>query len=280
MSHADRGTTKVRANAGFLKLGAELGRGYEGVVYEVSDRPDTVVKLYLKATDAEKSDKVCALVSLGTDKLRSLTAWPVEAVSDSSGNICGFTMPRISGHKDIHNLYNPRSRKMEFQSADWRFLIRASTNVARSFAVVHGTGVVIGDVNERSVMVSKDAVIRLVDCDSFQIVVAGRRFPCNVGVPTFTPPELQNQRDFKSIFRTANHDNFGLALLIFQLLFMGKHPFAVRFLGRGEMPLEKAIAEFRFGYGSQGKALQMEPPPGAPALATVPLPIVNLFEKA
>lgn len=280
MSHTDRRTPKVQTDAGFLKLGAELARGGEGAIYEINGRPDAVAKVYLKAIDGERSEKVSALVSLGNEKLRALTAWPIETLRDAAGSTCGFTMSRIVGHKDIHNLYNPRSRKVEFPSADWRFLIRASTNVARAFAVIHGTGVVVGDVNERGVMVSKDAIVRVIDCDSFQVFVGNRRFPCAVGVPTFTPPELQNQKDFKSIVRTANHDNFGLALLIFQLLFMGKHPFAGRFLGRGEMPLEKAIAEFRFVYGSEGRASQMEPPPGAPPLTVVPSPVATLFEKS
>lgn len=280
MSRADRGTPTVRTDTGFLKLGVELARGGEGAIYEIAGRSDVVAKLYLKAIDRERAEKISALVSLGNEKLRALTAWPIEALRDTAGNTCGFTMPRIVGHRDIHNLYNPRSRKAEFPSVDWRFLIRASTNIARAFAVIHGTGVVVGDVNERGVMVSKDAIVRVIDCDSFQVFVGNRRFPCVVGVPTFTPPELQNQKDFKSIVRTANHDNFGLALLIFQLLFMGKHPFAGRFLGRGEMPLEKSIAEFRFVYGSEGRILQMEPPPGAPPLAVVPSPVATLFEKA
>ena len=280
MSRADRGIPTVRTDAGFLNLGAELARGGEGAIYEIAGRRDVVAKLYLKAIDRERSEKISALVSLGNEKLQALTAWPIEALRDAAGNTCGFTMPRIIGHRDIHNLYNPRSRKAEFPNADWRFLIRASTNIARAFAVIHGAGVVVGDVNERGVMVSKDAIVRVIDCDSFQVFVGNRRFPCAVGVPTFTPPELQNQKDFKSIVRTANHDNFGLALLIFQLLFMGKHPFAGRFLGRGEMPLEKSIAEFRFVYGSEGRTLQMEPPPGAPPLAVVPSPIATLFEKA
>ncbi len=134
-------------------------------------------------------------------------------------------MPRVDGHKDIHTLYSPRSRKAEFPNADWRFLIRAAANTARAFAAIHETGCVIGDVNHGGVCVSDKATVRLIDCDSFQVTVGTRRFLCEVGVPTFTSPELQG-KPFRGVVRSPNHDNFGLAVLVFHLLYMGRHPFA------------------------------------------------------
>ena len=191
----------------------------------------------------------------------------------------GFLMSKVTGHKDIHVLYGPKSRVRDFANADWRFLLRASLNTARAFAVVHDSGCVIGDVNHGSVLVSEKATVRLVDCDSFQIVVGDRRFPCEVGVQEFTPPELQNAA-FVGTIRTTNHDNFALAILIFRLLFMGKHPFAGRYLGKGDMPPERAIAEFRFVYGARQPLIQMERPPGAPSLSLVGNVVGSLFEQA
>jgi DNA-binding helix-hairpin-helix protein with protein kinase domain len=63
--------------------------------------------------------------------------------------------------------------------------------------------------------------VSLIDCDSFQISSHGRYFLCEVGVPLYTPPELQ-EKEFKHVVRTPNHDNFGLAVLLFHLLFMGR----------------------------------------------------------
>jgi DNA-binding helix-hairpin-helix protein with protein kinase domain len=188
-------------------------------------------------------------------------------------------MPKVTGYKDIHHLYSPKSRKVQFPNADWRFLIRAAANTARAFAAIHNAGCVIGDVNQGGVMVSDKATIKLIDCDSFQVSAQGRKFLCEVGVPDFTPPELQG-RSFKGILRTPNHDNFGLAILIFRLLFMGRHPFAGRFLGPGDMPIEKAIAEFRFTYGSRRASVQMEPPPNTPEITSASVPIALLLERA
>ena len=82
--------------------------------------------------------------------------------------------------------------------------------------------------------------MRLIGCDSFQITAGGRCFTCDVGVPMFTPPELQ-ERSLTGVIRSENHDNFGLAVVIFQVLFMGSHPFAGRRPGGGDMPIEQAI---------------------------------------
>ena len=169
--------------------------------------------------------------------------------------------------------------KAEFPAADWRFLIRSAANTARAFAAIHDTGCVIGDVNHGGVCVSDRATVRLIDCDSFQVAVAGRRFLCEVGVPTFTPPELQG-RPFRGVVQTPNHDNFGLAILIFHLLFMGRHPFAGRFLGQGDMSIEKAIAEFRFAYGAARGAFQMEPPPNTPSMGIASHGVASLLERA
>jgi DNA-binding helix-hairpin-helix protein with protein kinase domain len=61
---------------------------------------------------------------------------------------------------------------------------------------------------------------------------------------------------------------------------MGRHPFAGRYLGRGDMPIETAIQQFRFAYGADRKLTQMEPPPHVPVLASMSPAIATLFERA
>ena len=212
-------------------------------------------------------------------RLEKLAAWPRGLVSRRSGEPIGLLMPRIVDRKDIHHLYSPKSRRTVFLRADWRFLIHAAANIARAFSVVHEAGYVIGDVNHGSILVGQDATVRLIDCDSFQVISGGRRFLCEVSVETFTPPELQ-EKDFSRTVRTAHHDNFGLAVMVFLMLFMGRHPFAGRYLAQGEMPIARAIRECRFPYGSQRALVQMEPPPSTPALSIVGDSVARLFERA
>jgi DNA-binding helix-hairpin-helix protein with protein kinase domain len=158
-------------------------------------------------------------------------------------------------------------------------LVRTALNTAKAFAVLHENGFLVGDVNHGGVRVAADATVKLIDCDSFQISHRGRNYLCEVGVQDFTPPELQGQI-FRQIVRTANHDNFGLAVLIFQLLLNGRHPFAGRFRGPQDMPIEKAIPQFRYAYGTNTAVTGMQPPPySAPASAASPQ-VAALWERA
>lgn len=263
-----------------IPLTVELGRGGEGGIFEIGDRPDLVAKIYAKKPDAEKSAKLRIMIGLQSERLLKLAAWPIETLQDSAnGDLVGFLMPKISNHKDIHALYSPKNRLMQFPEADWRFLIASAANVARAFAVVHEHGQVIGDVNHGNVLVSQRAMARLIDCDSFQVVYQGQRYLCEVGVPTHTPPELQG-KPLRDVLRTVNHDAFGLAILVFQLLFLGRHPFSGSPVGSGDIPLEKAISEFRFAYGERAATRKMRQPPATLPLAAVTASLAGMFERA
>jgi DNA-binding helix-hairpin-helix protein with protein kinase domain len=144
---------------------------------------------------------------------------------------------------------------------------------------MHQAGHVVGDVNHGNLLIGQEGTAMFIDCDSFQITGKGGVYTCDVGVALFTAPELQN-KVFRGLVRTANHDLFGLAVLLFHLIFMGRHPFAGRYLGPGDMPIEKAIAEHRFAYGPDRTLHMMERPPGALALDMMGPDIASLFIRA
>jgi molecular chaperone DnaK len=238
-----------------------------------------VAKLYVRTPDDELGRKLEAMVRLGTKALTEFAAWPQDLVFDSeTGSIVGFLMRKVEGHRGIHELYGPTTRKQLFPEATWAFLLRAARNVAVAFETVHGHGHVIGDVNEGNIVVSNQATVQLIDCDSFQITHLGRSFHCRVGVPLYTPPELQGRR-LGDVLRTPDHDCFGLAVLLFQLLFMGRHPFAGRHPERG-LSMATAIREGLFAFGEEAARQGWEPPPSSLTLADIPPSVGQLFERA
>ena len=263
-----------------VRLGRRIGTGAEGGVYEIQGKSDLVAKIYHEPPPPEKAEKLVVLSRLGNERLFNLSAWPVSTLRDApDGEVVGFVMKKISQAEEVHALHSPKSRLQKFPEASWVFLIYAAANIARAVAAIHEHGLVIGDVNPKNILVTRKATVYLLDVHSFQVSAEGKTYRCEGGFPEYTPPELQGVA-FRDIDRVQEHDCFGLGVVIFQLLFMGRHPFSGRYLGAGEMPLERAISEFRFAYGADAEEREMRQPPGTLALDSMPPALLGLFRRA
>jgi DNA-binding helix-hairpin-helix protein with protein kinase domain len=273
-------TTLYDSRGGIVMLGRKIGTGGEADVFDVQNMPGFVAKKYHKPITLPHQKKLRAMLSLSNPELQKIAAWPSNTLHEhSNAQACGLIMRKVSG-KEIHYLYNPKQRKVSFPDADWKALIYAARNCAAAFDALHKINVVVGDVNQSNIIVADNMVVTLIDCDSFQINIDGVLYACEVGQAAYTPPELQN-RNLSRVHRTQNHDRFGLAVLIFHLLFMGRHPFVGRYLGNGGMPeIDKLIEEHRFAFGQLAGKYQMRPPIHSLTLAEVPHTIVTLFERA
>jgi DNA-binding helix-hairpin-helix protein with protein kinase domain len=255
--------------------------GGEGEIYELAGDPSTVAKVYKSAVASERSEKLIAMASASNPDILKIAAWPTGTLHVKPGGpVAGILMPRISGFKEIHHLYSVAQRKKDFPEASWKFLIHTAMNCAAAFERIHQNSHVVGDVNQKNVMVSSSALVKFVDCDSFQVNArGGRNYRCLVGVPEYTPPELHD-KSFRDVDRNSNHDCFGLAVLIFHLLMMGRHPYSGVYTQPGEMPLEKAIKEGRFAYHPDPKLTLMKAPPNTVPFAILDATITSLFLRA
>jgi DNA-binding helix-hairpin-helix protein with protein kinase domain len=241
-----------------VRLAGELGRGGEATVHTVRGCSDHVAKIYQPGR-GYPADKLAAMLGVTEPSLRDLCAWPTDVLLHT-GTFVGFLMPRITGRRPVFDLYVPKLRLQHFPTANWRFLVRAAENAARAVHHLHQAGVVIGDVNHSNFLVADDATVRAIDTDSFQITAGSQRWLCRVGTGDYQPPEMQKLTRYDGIVRTPNHDAFGLAVLVFKLLFAGRHPFSGRWTGRGDAPaIEDAIKACRYAY-SQRRGTGLQPP--------------------
>ncbi|WP_437187811.1 hypothetical protein SH668x_001222 [Planctomicrobium sp. SH668] len=272
--------TQLRDHSGNeVRLPAKpFATGGEGAVFDVVGRPDLVAKLYSKPQSKERCEKLRAMAKLCNPDLLKIAAWPTATLSNSNpGVVEGILMPRIADHMEIHHLYSVAQRKKDFPDVDWGFLLHTARNCAIAFESIHRHGHIVGDVNQKNVMVSKKGIIALVDCDSFQVKEGNRIFRCGVGVPEYTPPELHG-RKFIDVDRDANHDLFGLAVMVFHLLMMGRHPFAGVPQVNIDIPIEKAIQDGLYAYTRN--PTKLKPPPHVPPLVMLDAPTRDLFERA
>ncbi len=232
-------------------LGKELARGGEGMVCLVQGNNDIVAKIYLdKALQKhDKTGKIKAMCDLYDQDIARFSALPQKAVFNSKGKVVGFIMEKISNFKEIHNLYGIPTKRKLFDFADWGFMVHAAKNLAIAVDKLHSKNIIIGDINQGNILVDNQAMIKLIDCDSYQVEHNGKFYLCEVGVPEYTSPELQGQ-SFNGIHRTKNHDCFGLAVMIFKILMFGRHPYS----GVGAPPeIENAIKQGYYCYGNNSK---------------------------
>jgi DNA-binding helix-hairpin-helix protein with protein kinase domain/Tfp pilus assembly protein PilF len=260
-------------------LNQQIGRGGEGTVFFCPNDLSLVAKIYHEPIADEKAEKLRWMADNKNDQLLKVAAWIVDTLHDApDGKTVGFLMPNIKA-KEIHELYSLKSRRVHFPDATWKFLIHTAANVARAFYNLHKNSHVMGDVNHGNCVVLRDGTVKLIDCDSYSISKGDFRYRCEVGVATHLAPELQGV-DLGEVERENKHDNFGLAVIIFQLLFLGRHPFSGNYLGDEDKSLEDCIRELRFAYGSDAKLRMVKQPPGTLSLSKVSPRLMMMFERA
>ncbi len=265
-----------------LNLTVTLGRGGEACIYAVPNDDNLVAKIYHQPTLTHAHKLQAMLANPPENPTANLghisIAWPQEPLYGADGNIVGFLMPRIQGMRPIIDFYNPRTRRQHCPLFNYQYLMRTARNLAAAFAALHASRYCIGDVNESNILVSDTALVTLVDTDSFQVRDPEHNivYRCSVGKPEFTPPELQN-KIFAQHDRENSHDLFGLAVLIFQLLMEGTHPFSGIFQGVLEPPpYESRIVSGHFTYSTQRKVPYL-PTPIAPAWEVLHPSLQELF---
>ncbi len=258
----------------------EIGKGGEGYVYEVSNNPNIVLKIYFEELLPVKIAKLHLMVSMANNQIDAYSAWPKEVLKNQEGQYCGFVMKKLAGYVPLHNLFSPMDRKRLFPDKGYNFLVHVARNLATAFYALHAVGIVVGDINEGNILVNGQGMIAFIDCDSFQIKDASHYYLCEVGVPRYTPPELLVNSTFENIVRTINTDSFSMAILIFQLLFLGRHPFAGKNISDTDIDEETAIKNNWFAFSIHQPNGKLLPPIDSFPIKSLPTDLVEMFHQA
>ena len=226
-------------------LGQVLNEGGEGYVHEVPTEPHVVAKVWKRRRDPAAQKKLQRLRTLKLEILlnnppriaRFLKtgfdlAWPTSALYDSKGAVVGYLMPRIplSRYHEMVMFGNLAARRKLESALGKKFsrsdLLTMAGNTAHMVAHVHRKGYVIGDINDTNILISNDSRVVLIDIDSIQVPnpVTGEVLRCTVGKADFMAPRLIGVR-FSEINRKVEDDLFALAVLIFQMVMNGCHPY-------------------------------------------------------
>jgi serine/threonine protein kinase len=291
---------KYHTQQGEIRLGEKLGHGGEGAVYRVARNKTTVIKIYndiprhpheperayatrVRAVRAGQEQKILTMIANPPhdamhDHGHVSIAWPIDAIYENK-QFVGFSMPKVDGFT-VHEVLQPQQRAAKHPQWNHHHLYRVARNIATAVAALHRKGYVIGDINFKNILCHDNTLVTLIDCDSMQVRdLNGKLYRCTVGIPEFTPTELQN-KNLNEIDRTVDHDGFGIAVLMFELLMQGFHPFQC-ISKDPSVVIEQihvhCIERGIFPYVHQS---QFVPAPVAPALDVLPGTLRNHFVQA
>jgi hypothetical protein len=266
-----------------LNDGDRIAEGGEGLIYSLMAEPTEVAKIYKNPGKRSQAKLAAMLRNPPRDDGRRghvAIAWPTDILLDrGSGQFRGFVMKRIPQAKPLCSFIKPAERKQIHPGLGHRHAHAIAANLASVFEALHAAGYIVGDVNDLNVLATSDGLVSIVDTDSFQVrdSDSGETFRCPVGKPQFTPPEMQGRAP-SGVDLPQSHDLFGLAVLLFQLLMDGSHPFDG--IGKdekaGQQRVEDRIAaRLSFPFGTKGSPLMK--PPLAPPLSSLDPSLQQMF---
>lgn len=254
-----------------VHLRKQIASSGEGTVWQ-TNRSGFLAKLY-HSPDRERAQKLAVMVAYPpVDPMLSRNhislAWPKELLLDRGGKCVGFLMSAISQGVDLTSVYNPRLRKQKIPRFNWRYLHTTALNIAWIIQEIHAKGHVLGDIKPQNMLVNDQALVSVIDTDSFQIrdPQTGKIYHCTVGSEGFTPVELLG-KELATFNQTEVHDRFRLGVLIHLLLF-GDQPFKGKWIGPGDSPEPTEL--IRQGYWPYAPGSLIAPGP-----YTIPLEIVH-----
>lgn len=223
--------------SGRLTLLSKISEGGEGVIYKTS-LSEVICKIYFKNRLTEDR-KVKLELMVSRQSPDRMICWPLELVRNAWGEFVGYLMPLAKGETFNLSIFKPPILREMFPHWHREHLVQLAITTLSLIKKLHDLNVLIGDINPNNFMVCNEREVYLVDTDSFQI----EAFPCPVGTPHFTPPELIGQ-SYGDFLRTKDHEVFAVATLLFMILFPGKPPYS----GQGGGDVVESIQKREFPY--------------------------------
>lgn len=260
--YLDDGVRRTR-----LTLGKLLGEGAVGKVYAVEGAPELAVKLYHEQKEADAIEPKVAMMLSNPPELPAIghkgvshpqIAWPAARVIERGGRFRGFAMPAIdlTRSTSLVNLLQKSSRRAEKLSDYYGYRVMVAHNLASMFAELHRAGHHMIDMKPANLRIYPEtAWIAVVDTDGFSIAGDKGRMAAGQVSDDYIAPESW-RRSAKDLGEAQ--DLFALAVIVFQLLNNGVHPFSGR-AAEGAPPqptdIQTRILQGHYAYGAEANPL-------------------------
>ncbi|AKG69639.1 DNA-binding protein [Serratia fonticola] len=273
-----------------LQLGALIKSGGAGSVYHLASQPGSVAKIYHDSIDkALYQRKIQAMlqhvpdippIALAEDSLVQL-AWPTSPLLNTRGEFVGFVMPELDVKRSIELEYILQPRQAEAAKLPDGIGVKVSlaTNLCTLVAALHQQQHRIIDMKPVNLRFYRESLyVALLDCDGFSIEGGGERFPAGQFTAEYLAPEFQKTGKVPEK-QEEWQDRFALAVILFQLLNFGLHPYSGRpQSSKIATDLPGRIAAGCYAYGLTANKLMAPAPVSMHTL--LPNDLRLMFDKA
>lgn len=248
-----------------LVLGQLLKSSGAGSVYLLPGSPLQVAKIYHDKIDRVGYErKVAAMLEL-SPRLPDLVensrryvqiAWPQTLLRDDCSRCIGFLMPAVDvqATSELECILQERQARAANLPTGLGARITLAANLATVIAALHQQGHHVVDLKPVSLRFYPHGLyMAMLDCDGFSIQGRGRRFAAEQVTPDYLAPEFQGKA--LPAAGERQQDCFALAVVVFQLLNFGIHPFTGR-PASDHVPTDipGRIAQRCYTYGLRGNA--------------------------
>ncbi|QQP96256.1 hypothetical protein [Lysobacter enzymogenes] len=271
------------------RLGPLIKSGGAGSVYLLADDPHSVAKIYHARVDPPSyTDRIEAMLQLRpklpdqyeAGKRYVQIAWPDSTVRDAHGRFVGFSMPAldVQSTNEVEQILQERQARAASLPVGLGHKVTLAANLASVLAALHAQHHYVVDLKPVNLRFYRASLyIALLDCDGFSIQGRGRRFHA----PQFTPDYLAPEYQIRALDEAGEEtqDRFALAVVIFQLLNFGIHPYSGRpAYDRVPTDVPGRIRERCYAYSQRGNPVMAPNPVSGHAL--MPRGLRDLFDRA
>ncbi len=220
-----------------ISLASKLGRGATATVYQVqSDKKLYAAKIYHQDQNFDR-EKILAMLDVQPENREVVHngqeypqfAWPLAIIENDRGDGVGFLLPLVDIHDSFTlDHYYDKGLFKKLNSPDegaLSYKLEIARNLAQIVTELHRIGHYFIDCKPQNIRVFKRShLVTLIDCDGFSINGKFKRYPAELLSTDYIAPEVHRRHALPSTLGEPQ-DRYALAVIIFQLLNQGTHPF-------------------------------------------------------
>lgn len=228
-----------------------MGEGGEGIVYQLSPSSQLpnckqyVAKIYKNPDNLPDwhENKLKRLIQISRNPNMELKGicFPLHLLyTNKKKSICvGFIMDCHKGDVLGQSVLVPSYIKNNIEWTRIELATLASI-ILKRFICLHDAGILMADINPGNIIIDNFSSPFFIDVDSYQV----ESYPCQVCRIEFISQRLVNKMGESNVLRNKEDEYYAIAVLLFMIFLVGKHPYTRR--GKGSM--EKNLRERNFIY--------------------------------